>query len=257
MVPTKHTLDSFKGRLHIGIEHVRIESPIYEGVEWEVFLLYFSIPLFSLICDNRLGFISAVKIPTKKATSMNKDVVKEKDEGNTNKIITTKVHFIYCYYFFLSYILPSCLLIVLRRLLFQASQKPPPTLKKRKQKEPQVQINDSNDSDLSPDTTKPTKKKKKKVKTYDALSHPKIKATKVPAKKTSTPRVPSADPEPQSKRTPEKLESNNSSHGAEVPKVNKNFTLISQVINCFSWFLTHPCLICLFQGVAVRPQSWP
>ena len=33
VVATKYTLDSFKGPLHIGIEDVRIESEIYEGVE--------------------------------------------------------------------------------------------------------------------------------------------------------------------------------------------------------------------------------
>ncbi|KAI5412338.1 hypothetical protein KIW84_057134 [Lathyrus oleraceus] len=58
--------------------------------------------------------------------------------------------------------------------------------KKQKQKEPQVQMTKSDDGDLSPDTTKTTKRKKKKIKTSDALSHPKIKATKAPAKKTST-----------------------------------------------------------------------
>lgn len=33
VVSTKHTLDSFKGHLHIGIKHVRIESLIYGGVK--------------------------------------------------------------------------------------------------------------------------------------------------------------------------------------------------------------------------------
>lgn len=32
VVATKHTLGSFKGLLHIGIEDVRIQSDIYEGV---------------------------------------------------------------------------------------------------------------------------------------------------------------------------------------------------------------------------------
>ncbi|KAI5427684.1 hypothetical protein KIW84_032916 [Lathyrus oleraceus] len=129
----------------------------------------------------------AMKITAKKATSTNQDVIKEKDEGNTNKITTLK----------------------------KASRKPPPTPKKRKQKEPQVQITDSDDGDLSPDTTKPTKKRKKQVKTLDTLYHSKIKATKVPMKKTSTPRICFIDPEPQSKKTPEQLESDNSIPGAE------------------------------------------
>lgn len=91
----------------------------------------------------------------------------------------------------------SCLFITLRHLFFQASRKPLPTPKKRKKKEPQVQITDLDDGDLSPDTTKPTKKKKKQIKTSDTLSHTKIKATKVPMKKTFIPRVSSDDPEPQ------------------------------------------------------------
>lgn len=108
--------------------------------------------------------------------------------------------------------------IFLRRLFLQASRKPPPTPKKRKQKEPQVQITDSEDGDLSLDTTKPTKKKKQ-IKTSDALSHPKIKATKTLEKKASTPKAPSTDPKPPIKKTPEQLESNNSSLGDEGPKV--------------------------------------
>lgn len=109
--------------------------------------------------------------------------------------------------------------IVLRRLFFQASRKPPSMPKKQKQKEPQVQMTESDYGDLSPDTTQPTKKKKKQMKISDALSQPKIKATKTPTKKTSTPRVPSTDPEPQSKKTSEQLESDNSNPGAEGPKV--------------------------------------
>lgn len=41
VVPTKHTLNSFKEHLHISIKHVHIESPIYKGVEWKVFRLHF------------------------------------------------------------------------------------------------------------------------------------------------------------------------------------------------------------------------
>ena len=33
VVPTKHTLDSFKGHLHVDIEHVHILSPMHKGVE--------------------------------------------------------------------------------------------------------------------------------------------------------------------------------------------------------------------------------
>lgn len=70
-------------------------------------------------------------------------------------------------------------------------------------------MTESDDGDLAPDTTQPTKKKKKEMKIFDALSQPKIKDAKTPAKKTSTLRVPSTDPEPQSKKTPEQLESDN------------------------------------------------
>jgi hypothetical protein len=41
VVPTKNTLDSFKGHLHIDIKHVHIISPIYKGVEYEGFSIYF------------------------------------------------------------------------------------------------------------------------------------------------------------------------------------------------------------------------
>lgn len=68
--------------------------------------------------------------------------------------------------------------------------------KKRKQKEPQVQMTKSDDGDLSPDTTKPTKKKRSKWRSLILFLNQKIKATKTPAKKTSTPGVPSTDPEP-------------------------------------------------------------
>lgn len=44
-------------------------------------------------------------------------------------------------------------------------------------------MTESDDGDLSPDTTKPTKKKKKQINISDALSQPKIKATKIPTKK--------------------------------------------------------------------------
>lgn len=77
---------------------------------------------------------------------------------------------------------------------------------------------DSDEGDLSPDTIKPTKKNKQ-IKTSDTISQPKIKATKASAKKASTPKVPSTDPEPPTKKTHEQLESDNSSSGAEGPKV--------------------------------------
>lgn len=65
------------------------------------------------------------------------------------------------------------------------------------------------------------RREKKQVKTLNTLYHLKIKATKVTVKKTSTPRICFVDPEPQSKKTPEQLESDNSIPGAEGPKVNK------------------------------------
>ena len=40
VVATKHTLDSFKGHLHIGLEDVRIESEIYEGSRPSICDLY-------------------------------------------------------------------------------------------------------------------------------------------------------------------------------------------------------------------------
>lgn len=35
VVPTKYILDSFWGHLHVGIERVRMLTPILEGVKWE------------------------------------------------------------------------------------------------------------------------------------------------------------------------------------------------------------------------------
>lgn len=35
VVPTKFTLDSFKGFLHVDMEHLNILTPILEGVKWE------------------------------------------------------------------------------------------------------------------------------------------------------------------------------------------------------------------------------
>lgn len=55
----------------------------------------------------RFWFYSAMKITAKKATSTNQDVVKEKDEGNTNKITTLKVYFNIVIIFL--YVLPSCI----------------------------------------------------------------------------------------------------------------------------------------------------
>ena len=128
--------------------------------------------------------------------------------------------------FIILYVFPSCFLLFWDVFSFRQVEKPPPTPKKLKQKESQVQMTESDDGDLSPDNTKPTKKKKKQMKIFDALSQQKIKATKTPGKKTSTTMVPSTNPEPPSKKTLEQLESENSIHGAEGPKVKK-FTLIS------------------------------
>lgn len=33
MTPTKHDIYSFKGRLHVDINHVMVETPIHEGEE--------------------------------------------------------------------------------------------------------------------------------------------------------------------------------------------------------------------------------
>ncbi|XP_050915180.1 uncharacterized protein LOC127130156 [Lathyrus oleraceus] len=108
----------------------------------------------------------------------------------------------------------------------KASRKPPLTPKKRKQKEPQIQITDSDEGDLSPDTTKPTKKRKKQIKTFDTLSHPKIKATKVSAKKSPTSKEPSVDREPPTTKTPEQRESDNSSPEDEDSTKQSNITQI-------------------------------
>lgn len=111
----------------------------------------------------------------------------------------------------------------LNSLFFQTSQKPPLTPKKRKQKEPEVEAIESDDDDLSPDTSKPTKERKKKqLKIQDAYVQPKAKTNK--AMKLPTPRVLGAKPGPQSKKTLEQMESDNSSPGAKGPEV-KYFTL--------------------------------
>lgn len=112
----------------------------------------------------------------------------------------------------------------LNSLFFQTTQKPPPTPRKRKQKELEVEVIQPDNDDLSPDTSKLTKQKKnKQLKIQEALAQPKEKA--IQAKKPPTPRVLEAESEPQSKKTPEQLESDNSSPGDEDPKV-KYFTLI-------------------------------
>lgn len=90
----------------------------------------------------------------------------------------------------------------LNSLFSQTSRKPPLTSKKRKHKAPEVEAIESDDNDLSPDTSKPTKQRKKKqLKIQDALSRPKAKTSKT--KKPPTPRVLGAKPGPQSKKTPE------------------------------------------------------
>lgn len=35
VVSTKHTMESFKGHFHVGVEQVRILSHILKGMEWE------------------------------------------------------------------------------------------------------------------------------------------------------------------------------------------------------------------------------
>ncbi|XP_050896158.1 uncharacterized protein LOC127102877 [Lathyrus oleraceus] len=84
----------------------------------------------------------AVKTPTKKATSTNKDAFEEKDEGDTNKITITK-----------------------------AGRKPPPTPKKQKQKETQVQMIESDDG-VADGTTQPTIKQAIPVSSNDPSYHP-------------------------------------------------------------------------------------
>lgn len=102
----------------------------------------------------------------------------------------------------------------------QTSWKPPLTPKKRKQKEPEVEAVESADDDLYLDTSKPTKQRnKKQLKLQGAPIHPKVKTNK--AKKTPTLGV---EPGSKSKKTPEQMESDNSSPRAEGPKV-KHFTL--------------------------------
>ncbi|XP_050888950.1 uncharacterized protein LOC127094129 [Lathyrus oleraceus] len=99
----------------------------------------------------------------------------------------------------------------------RTSQKPPLTSKKSKQNEPNVEAIESDDKDLSPDTSKPTKQRKKKqLKLQDAHVHPKAKTNK--AKKPPAPRVLGAEPGPKSKKTPEQMESDNFSLGDKGPK---------------------------------------
>ncbi|XP_050876145.1 uncharacterized protein LOC127079819 [Lathyrus oleraceus] len=128
--------NSFKGYLHIGIEDVRIESPIYKAVERK----------------------PTQKGPTKKTTTA-KDAIEEEKETLTTTTITIKV----------------------------------PVVK-------------SDDGKL--DIFKQAKKKKKKAKTFDATSQPKDSITKVPTKKPVSPKV-------LAKTTSERLETDNSSPGAE------------------------------------------
>ncbi|XP_050909167.1 uncharacterized protein LOC127122938 [Lathyrus oleraceus] len=90
--------------------------------------------------------------------------------------------------------------------------------KETKTQGPRVQAVESDDGNLLPDTSKQAKKKKKQAKTSDATSQPKVVVTKVQTKKPTILKVLEADLEFAAKTTPERLESDNSSPGAEGPK---------------------------------------
>ena len=69
MVPTKYHLGEYPGHLHIGIEHVRMESPILEGVNRKHDFSFVILTVLSCISYIRflISFLPlAVKIPAKK-----------------------------------------------------------------------------------------------------------------------------------------------------------------------------------------------
>ncbi|XP_050890244.1 uncharacterized protein LOC127095619 [Lathyrus oleraceus] len=98
----------------------------------------------------------------------------------------------------------------------KVSRNPPPTPKKRKLKEPQVQVVELDYGNISPDTSKQANKKKRQAKASDSTSQPKVVVTKVQPKKPAIPEVLEVDSEPAAKTTHEWLESDNSSLRAEV-----------------------------------------
>lgn len=74
--------------------------------------------------------------------------------------------------------------------------------KKRKQKEPEVELSDSDDGDLSAVTTKPLKKKKQQPNIPEAPAQPTLKVAKTKVGEISTLERLKVDPKPQPEQTP-------------------------------------------------------